>query len=88
MYLGGDANGWRLLNNVYGAVLFDQDPVQLSRTLTLLRGATGLTLEAVPLRLEAVFETCDRCRAMVIPLVAFFDGREFLCPDCRNQSIA
>ena len=44
MYLGGDASGLRLVNDVYGAVLLDRGQVDIEQALALLRQATGLAL--------------------------------------------
>ncbi len=83
-YLGGDVNSLRLVNDIYGAVLLDPAEIQMEETLLELRNVTGLVFEALPLKLEEVFETCDGCGQMVIPFMAFFDGKKFLCPDCRG----
>ena len=83
-YLGGDVNNLRLVNDVYGAVLLDPTEIRMEETLLELRNVTGLVFEALPLKLEEVFETCDGCGQMVIPLMAFFDGKKFLCLDCRG----
>jgi hypothetical protein len=37
--------------------------------------------------MEEVFETCDQCSRLVIPLQIFFDGQNFLCADCRKRRL-
>lgn len=31
------------------------------------------------------YEVCDRCGKMARSVTMFFDGREFLCPECRAK---
>ena len=85
MYVGGDEHGLRLVNGVYGALLFEPEQEQVTRLLLELR-KEGLLLEVIPFKPEEVFETCDQCGTMVTPLMVFFDGQRFLCADCRKQS--
>ncbi|HWI56356.1 MAG TPA: hypothetical protein VNZ22_03970 [Bacillota bacterium] len=84
-YLSGDANGLRLVHSVYEALLIDPERIPLEATLAELRRVTGLAVELASLDLAEVFETCDRCGQQVTPLIAYFDGRRFLCPDCSNR---
>jgi hypothetical protein len=87
-YLGGDVNSLRLVNDIYGAVLLDPAEVQMEETLLELQNVTGLVFEAMPLKMEEVFETCDGCGQMAVPFTVFFDGRKFLCLDCRAEGCA
>jgi hypothetical protein len=32
-----------------------------------------------------IYETCDQCERLVIPWGAFFDGKQFLCHECRDK---
>ncbi len=85
MYLSTSSEGLRFSNDLYGAVVFDYEKDQVEQKLSLLRQVHGLALEAVSLKPEEVFETCDQCRRMVIPAMAFFDGKRFVCGACKRK---
>jgi hypothetical protein len=85
MYLSRGQQGLSFVNDIYGAVLLDPQEVEVEELLLKLRTLTGVLFEAVPLVMEEVFETCDQCAQLVIPLRVYFDGTVFLCPDCRKR---
>jgi formylmethanofuran dehydrogenase subunit E len=35
---------------------------------------------------EEIYETCDRCKELFMPFMTFFDGKQFLCADCRSRA--
>ena len=43
-------------------------------------GSGFVLLPVVSWKLHGI---CDRCRHLVTPSKAFFDGEKFLCPECR-----
>ena len=45
----------------------------------------GIALTAEPVPPEEIYETCDRCKDLFMPFMTFFDGKRFLCPDCRSR---
>jgi hypothetical protein len=53
--------------------------------LEAIRKTQGLSLEAVPIPVEEIYEMCDRCKEYFMPFMVFFDGRTFLCTDCRSK---
>ncbi|HEV2395001.1 MAG TPA: hypothetical protein VG146_21840 [Verrucomicrobiae bacterium] len=83
MYLATTPDGLGLSNEVYGAVLFDYVDDKVEEKIIQLRQRHGIILQAVPLKMEDVLETCDQCDEKLVPLKAFFDGTQFLCPKCR-----
>jgi len=83
-YLGGSGDSLHLVNDIYRAVMLDPEEFLVEETLLELRKVTGLVFEAFPLKLEEVFETCDLCGQTLIPIMAFFDGLNFLCQECRK----
>jgi hypothetical protein len=66
------------------AVVFDYQNDRIAEQLLLVRQTQGLVLEAVAIDPKEFYETCDGCERLVAPVMAFFDGREFRCPDCRK----
>jgi hypothetical protein len=86
-YLSGSGDGLHLVNDIYRAVMLDPAEFQVEETLLELRKVTGLVFEALPLKLEEVFETCDICEQMLIPIMTFFNGRNFLCQKCRKAGL-
>jgi hypothetical protein len=88
MYLSRGSDDLRLSNDVYSAVVCDYLKDQVEEKLSLLQRVHGLVLQAVPLNWEDIYETCDRCRQMVVPLRVFFDGKQFLCEECRKANPA
>ncbi len=58
----------------------DQVPEQLE---TILR-TQGIALAADPVPPEEIYETCDRCKELFMPEMTFYDGKQFLCRDCRR----
>ena len=83
LYLFRGQNDWAFTAERSQAVVFDYLADKVEAQLALLFRAQGMELEAVPLPPNEVSETCDRCEQLIMPSVAFFDGRQFLCPDCR-----
>jgi hypothetical protein len=85
LYLTGSQGNLMLSNDVYGAVVFDYRADSIAAMVTRLERLHGLVLTAVPLNPDEIFETCDRCRQMSIPLLLVFDGKQFLCERCRDS---
>ena len=85
MYLSRGQKGLSFVNDIYGAVLLDPKEVKVEDLLLKLQTLTGVLFEAVPLVLEEVFEICDQCAQLAVPLQVFFDGKSFLCPNCRKR---
>ena len=66
------------------ATVFNFRSDQVQEQLDLILKTQGIALVADPVPLEEIYETCDRCKEMFMPSMTFFDGRRFLCPDCRT----
>ncbi len=60
---------------------YQEDNVQ-EQIDTILR-TQGVALVADPVPPEDVYETCERCRELFMPYMMFFDGKQFLCEECR-----
>ena len=74
-YLAQDANG----------LFFAEDRSAVPEQLEMIGTTHGIALIAEPVPPEEIYETCDRCRDLFMPFMTFFDGKRFLCPDCRNR---
>lgn len=83
-YLAQDEHGLYFCDQRQRALLLSFYADDVETQLELLRQKTHVTLEAVPVPLEEIYETCDRCHDLLHPTMVFFDGRRFLCEDCRK----
>src|SRR6266513_6409050 len=87
-YITGSAINWGFVEDRCRAKIFDYLSHRVEEQLEFLRRCHGLVLKAEPLPANEVYETCDRCNQLVIPLKTFFDGEKFLCPACRASTEA
>ncbi len=67
-----------------GAV-FDYQDDHVAEQLEIIQRTRGLELKAVRLEPGEFLERCDRCEREVLPFMAFFDGKEFLCLECQTK---
>ena len=59
----------------------------LSRNSSKMIGKTyDIVLAADPVPPEEIYETCDQCKDLFMPFMTFFDGKQFLCADCRKRA--
>ncbi len=84
-YLAGGPTEWELTDNLADAVVFNYLADNIETQLAYIQKGQGLLFEAVHVAASEVCETCDRCRETVLPTIAFFDGKQFLCPDCSAE---
>ncbi len=85
-YLAGSPADWEFTSNLAEAAVFNYLSDQIETQLEMIRKAQGLALEAVHVAATELCETCDRCEETVLPTIAFFDGKQFLCPDCTAET--
>jgi hypothetical protein len=76
---------WEFTADMLRATVLDFEDDRIAEQLELVRRTQGINLEAVPLDPRMTHETCDRCERLVVAPLAFFDGANFLCPDCRQH---
>jgi hypothetical protein len=85
-YLAQDAHGLFFTDDRSVAVVFhyraDGVPEQLER----IQKTHGVALAADPVPPQEIYETCDRCKDLFMPFMTFFDGKQFLCPECRRRA--
>ena len=87
-YLAQDANGLFLTEDRSAAMIFNYRADRIPEQLEMIQRTHGITLAADPVPPEEIYETCDRCKELFIPFMTYFDGKQFLCPDCRRRASA
>ncbi len=87
-YLGGEATKMGFFDDVNQAIIFDCRRDHIEQQIELVRLTHGIVLEAVPVDLKEIHETCDRCGRLVYSFEVFFDGEEYLCGECRGDALA
>jgi hypothetical protein len=85
-YLAGTAMHWEFTEDRSRARVFDYDTDRVPEQLDVVRRAHGMTWIAVKLDPRETYEFCDRCGTRILAVEAFFDSRQFLCPDCRTTT--
>ncbi len=84
LYLAGTAFQWEFTDDRSKARVFDYDADRVAERIEMVRKAQGRVWIAVRVDPREVYEFCDRCGHRVRALKTFFDGRQFLCADCRD----
>ncbi len=83
-FLAQDSSGLFFTDDRTQAATFNFQSDQVQEQLELILRTEGVMLVADPVPPEEVYETCDQCKELFMPFMTFFDGKRFLCPDCRN----
>jgi hypothetical protein len=83
-YLAGGAKELFFTNDRSLALVLDYRADRVPEQLDLIRRTHGITLVVDPVPLSDIYETCDRCKDLFPPFMVFFDGKRFLCSDCRR----
>ena len=86
-YLAGDDDGLYFTDNRAAAIVLSYEADKVAEQLADIRRTEGVELEPVPVPLEEIYETCDRCRELFMPFMTFFDGKEFLCAECGRKAV-
>lgn len=84
-YLSGTATHWEFTEDRSRARVFDYQGDHVAEQIRIVRKVYGTVWVAVRLDPREAYEFCDRCGSRMMARRAFFNGQEFLCPDCRNQ---
>jgi hypothetical protein len=69
------------------AQVFDYHRHHVAEQLQDLKTSCGMVLEAEPIEPTEIFESCDLCNRLAMPFFLFFDGKNFLCRDCRRDEL-
>ena len=84
-YLAQDANGLFYTENRSAAMIFNYRADHVAEQLEMIGKMHGIALAADPVPPEEIYEMCDRCRDLFMPFMISFDGKQFLCADCRRR---
>ena len=87
-YLAGGPNDWEFTNHLGEAAVFNYLADEIETQLETIQRAHGLILEAVNIAAHDLCETCDRCNDTLLPTIAFYNGKEFLCPNCSRTGLS
>ncbi|HEY5911308.1 MAG TPA: hypothetical protein VJA21_11965 [Verrucomicrobiae bacterium] len=82
-YLAGQTGAWSFSDQIDQARVFDYIADRIPEQLEKLEQGHGISLAVLPLDPRARFETCDRCGERMMAFRIYFDGKEYLCPECR-----
>jgi len=85
-YLAQDANGLFFTEDRAVAMVFDYRADEVPAQLETIQRIHGMALVADPVPPAEIYETCDRCQDLFMPFMTYFDGKQFLCPDCRRPA--
>ena len=85
-YLAQDDNGLFFTEDRSAALVFDYRGDSVPEQLERIQEIHGMALAADPVPPEEIYETCDRCQDLFMPYMTFFDGRQFLCTECRRRA--
>jgi hypothetical protein len=86
-YLAQDDNGLFFTDNRAAALILNYRADQVLEQLELIGRTHGINLAADPVPPEEIYESCDRCQELFMPFMTYFDGKEFLCADCRRRLV-
>jgi len=84
MFLAQDVNGLFFSNDRGAAIILNYRSDNVAQQLESLRQTHGVHLVADPVPVGEIYEICDRCKELFMPWMTFFDGKSFLCGDCRK----
>ena len=84
-YLAQDDYGLYFTEERTVGMVFNYQSDCVADQLAMLQKVHGIALAAEPVPPEEIYEVCDRCRDLFMPFMTYFDGKQFLCADCRSQ---
>ncbi|HVM51510.1 MAG TPA: hypothetical protein VMU04_25990 [Candidatus Acidoferrum sp.] len=85
-YLSGTATEWEFTDDRTRAKVFDFVGDRVAEQIELVRRVHGRVWIAVKLDPLEIYEFCDRCGCRMRSFRAYYDGKQFLCADCRNAA--
>ena len=85
-YLSQDDNGLFFTDSRTAAMVFDYRGDSVPDQLETIQRIHGIALTADPVPPAEIYETCDRCKDLFMPFMTFFDGKQFLCSECRRRT--
>ena len=85
-YLAQDDNGLFFTDDRSTAMVFNYRADGVPEQLETIQKIHGIALAADPVPPHEIYETCDRCKDLFMPFMTFFDGKQFLCAECRRRA--
>lgn len=86
-YLAGHAGAWKFVEDPRTAYVFDYVRDRIPEQLEALEYQHGLVLNTVTLDPRDRYEICDHCGTRLMSVRTFFDGAEYLCPECHEKKV-
>ncbi|HWH71609.1 MAG TPA: hypothetical protein VNT26_19710 [Candidatus Sulfotelmatobacter sp.] len=86
-YVAGHQGAWIFTEDRAQARVFDYLADRIAEQLELLHKNQGIIWTVVPVDPRERYEICDHCGHRVMTFKVFFDGRQYLCPDCRIKTV-
>ena len=83
-YLGGEAKQMAFFDDIRKAIVFDCRRDRIQEQVEFVRETQGIALEVVPVDPEEIQESCDGCGRLALSFQMFFDGKNYLCGNCRR----
>ena len=83
-YLTGAGTDWEFTADRRKATVFDYLHDRIAEQLAGLHRDQGIVLVVEEVDPKEIHEICDECDQLVAPAKAFFDGRKFVCGECRD----
>jgi len=84
-YLAQDAAGLFFTETRASALILNYRADRVPEQLEMIEQTQGIALSADPVPPEEIYERCDRCQDLFMPFMICFDGKQFLCTDCRKR---
>ncbi len=83
-YLAQDGTGLFFTDDRASAIILGYKSDRVPEQLEAIQRTQGVTLAADPVPPEEIYESCDRCNELFMPFMTYYDGKFFLCGDCRK----
>jgi hypothetical protein len=84
-YLAGAGGQMEFYDDIKRASIFDCRREQIEEQLEYIRLTQDIVLEAEPVDPKEIYETCDGCGRLALSFNMFFDGKRYLCEECRGK---
>ncbi len=82
-YLTDDATRLFFTDDRTQATVFHYRGDNVQEQIEAILQKQGVALVADPVPPEDIYETCERCQELFMPYMIFYDGKQFLCAECR-----
>lgn len=86
-YLSGTATEWEFTEHRTRAKVFDYVGDRVAEQIELVRRAYGLVWTPVKLEPLEIYEFCDRCGCRMPAFASYYNGKLFLCLECRESEL-